>query len=172
MVASKSIATLPKESAKGKRFGIVVSRYHEDLTQKLLDGALETLKAHGAKAESLHVAWVPGSFEIPLAARAFAAREVDAVITLGIVIKGETPHDEYIAREAARGVSQIALSSGIPVVFGVLTTLNLEQAKARCGGDKGHKGVEAAEAALQMIRTLDDIDGIGGRKTDRVGFGA
>lgn len=157
MVAAKSKSTLGKDSAKGKHFGLVVSRYHEELTQKLLDGALETLKSLGAAAENIQTVWVPGSFEIPLACRAFASNEMDAVIALGIVIKGETPHDEYIAREAARGVSSIALGSGVPIIFGVLTTLTTEQAKARCGGDKGNKGVEAAEAAVSMIHVLEEI---------------
>jgi len=170
MVSAKSKSTLPKDAAKGKTFGVVVSRYHEELTQKLLDGAIDTLTGLGAAAGDIKTAWVPGSFEIPLAARAFAAEEVDAVICLGILIKGETTHDEYIAREAARGISSVALSSGIPVIFGVLTTQNLDQAKARCGGDKGHKGVESAEAAVAMIHVLKDIKKSERAVSSNVGF--
>lgn len=171
MVTAKPKSAPAKDAALGKTFGVVVSRYHEELTQKLLDGALETLKSYGAKADQIHTVWVPGSFEIPLAARALASHELDAVICLGIVIKGETPHNEYIAREAARGVSSVALSSGVPVIFGVLTTLNVDQAKARCGGEHGHKGVEAAEAALQMVHILSGIKTLGSGKSGRnVGF--
>jgi len=173
MVTAKPKSLLAKEAGHNKRFGIVVSRYHEELTQKLLDGALETLKNHGAKADQIHTVWVPGSFEIPMAARALTLHDIDAVICLGIVIKGETPHDEYIAREAARGVSSVALTSGVPVIFGVLTTLTMDQAKARCGGEHGHKGVEAAEAALQMIGVLAGIktlEGHASKSGRNVGF--
>ena len=171
MVATRSKATLSKDAAKGKTFGLVVSRYHEELTQKMLDGALDTLKEHGAKADDCHVVWVPGSFEIPLAARALVSQELDAVICLGIIVKGETPHDEYIAREAARGISAVAQGSGTPVSFGVLTTLTEAQAKARCGGDKGNKGAEAAESAIHMIDVLAKIKKLGNRPVKSVGFG-
>lgn len=172
MVASKSKSSLPKDAAKGKRFGIVVSRYHEELTQKLLDGAVETLKSCGAGSEDIYTAWVPGSFEIPLAARALAGQKFDAVICLGIVIKGETSHDEVIAREAARGISSAALGSGVPIIFGVLTTQSLEQAKARCGGDKGHKGIESAESAVAMVQVMEDIEKLESKAVSKnVGFG-
>ena len=171
MVASKSKAMLAKDSAAGKKFGIVVARYHEELTEALLEGAVKTLEGLGAQKEQISTVWVPGSFEIPLAARAFAQQEMDAIICLGVIVKGETSHDEYIAREAARGISQIALSSGNPVIFGILTTQTLEQAKARCGGAKGHKGVEAAEAAVSMIQVLDEIKKSGEKQSKSVGFG-
>jgi 6,7-dimethyl-8-ribityllumazine synthase len=171
MVASKNKSELSKESAAGKKFGIVVSQYHSELTEKLLEGAVKTLEGLGAKKDQIFTAWVPGSFEIPLAARAFAQQEMDAIICLGIVIKGETTHNEYIAREVARGVSQLSLSSGNPVIFGVLTTQTLEQAQARCGGDKGHKGIEAAEAAVSMIQVLEQIEKGAEKQSKSVGFG-
>jgi len=171
MVSSKNKSALGPDSAAGKKFGIVVSRYHDELTTVLLEGAVKTLEGLGARKDQVFTAWVPGSFEIPLAARAFAQQEVDAIICLGVIIKGETTHDKYIAREVARGISQIALSSGNPVIFGVLTTQTLEQAQARCGGAKGNKGVEAAEAAVSMIQVLDDIKKGGEKQSKSVGFG-
>src|SRR4051794_33204261 len=142
MVTSKSKSTLPKTAAQGKRFALVVSRYHDDIVQDLVTGARESLESYGAKATDIQTVWVPGSFEIPLAAHAVAQyQKVDAIVCLGVIIKGETRHDQYIAQEVARGISQVGHVSGIPVIFGVLTTETLEQAKARAGGAKGHKGV-------------------------------
>jgi len=173
MVSSSSSAPiLPAGSAAGRRFGIVASRYHEELTRQLQAGALATLKNLGASDEDIVSVWVPGSFEIPLAARAFAHQQFDAVICLGVIIKGETTHDQYIAREAARGVSALAQAAGIPVIFGVLTTQTLEQARERCGGAKGHKGIEAAEAAVSMLQVLDQIKKIPGKTPKSVGFGS
>lgn len=171
MATSKSKSSLPKNAAEGKRFGIVVSRYHEDLTKALLEGAVSTLQDHGAAKENIQHVFVPGSFEIPLAARALLAQQYDAVICLGIIVKGETTHDEYIAREVARGISQLSQMTGIPVIFGVLTTQTLEQAKARCGGAKGHKGSEAAEAAISMLNVLEDIKKLSNKPGKNVGFG-
>jgi 6,7-dimethyl-8-ribityllumazine synthase len=171
MVASKSKSSLPKNAAEGKHFAIVVSRYHEELSQKLLDGALEELKTRGAKSDDISTYWVPGAFEIPTAARAAVQHhEVDAVICLGVILKGETPHNDYIAREVARGISQIHLTSGVPATFGVLTTDTLEQAKARAGGAKGDKGAEAAEAAVAMIHLLEEIKEGPKKKSKSVGF--
>ena len=171
MVAAKSkSAALSKTAAQGKRFGIVVSKYHEDLTQALHEGAVQTLAALGANKDDITTVWVPGSFEIPLAARALLSAMPDAVICLGIIVKGETTHDEYIARECAHGVAQLAQASGIPVIFGVLTTQTLEQAKARIGGGKGHKGVESAEAAVTMIEVLEHIKKAPKRNSKSVGF--
>jgi 6,7-dimethyl-8-ribityllumazine synthase len=171
MVAAKSkSSTLPKTAAQGKRFGIVVSRYHEELTQPMQEGAVEALQGLGAKKDDIQIIWVPGSFEIPLAARALLATSPDAVICLGVIVKGETTHDEYIARECAHGVAQLSQATGTPVIFGVLTTQTLEQAKARVGGDKGHKGIESAEAAVQMIRLLEEIKNAPKRSTKSVGF--
>lgn len=170
MVAYKSNSVLPKDAAAGKRFAIVVSRYHEELTQELLNGAQNALKALGAKDDDVSLFWVPGAFEIPAAARAVSQhREVDAIICLGVILKGETPHNAYIAREVARGIAQIHAATGIPAAFGVLTPDTLDQAKARAGGAKGNKGAEAAESAVAMIHVLDEIKK-GPKKPKSVGF--
>ena len=172
MTASKSKTSLPKNSAQGKRFTIVASRYHDELTEDLVEGAIKTLESFGAKGADINTVWVPGSFEIPLAAHAVAQHQkVDAILCLGVIIKGETRHDQYIAQEVARGISGVAHASGLPVVFGVLTTETLEQAKARAGGSKGHKGVEAAETAVIMIQTLEQIKGGPKKSSGSVGFG-
>lgn len=170
MAGSKAKSTLSKTCAEGKRFGIAVSKYHEELSQALLKGALQTLESAGAKKDDVSVAWVPGSFELPLAARALVSQGLDAVVCLGIIVKGETTHDQYIATEVARGISALAQSSGVPVGFGVLTTQNVEQAEERCGGKKGNKGAEAAEAVLQMLETLEQIKKIPAKPGKSVGF--
>lgn len=170
MVTSRRRSDLPKDAASGKRFGIIVSRYHDEITTELLRGAQSTLENLGAKKGDIFSVWVPGAFEIPLAARTMAAQEFDAIICLGVVVKGETTHDEYVAREVARGISAVAQASGRPVIFGVLTVQTLEQAKARAGGEKGHKGVEAAEAAVDMLRVIDQIEKAGDRPSKSVGF--
>ena len=158
MTATASKPVLPKDAAAGKRFAIVVSRYHEELTQELAKGAEGALKALGAKDEDLSFFWVPGAFEIPSAARAVSQlRDVSAIICLGVILKGETSHNEVLAHEVARGISQIHAATGIPATFGVLTPDTLEQAKARCGGARGNKGTEAAEAAVAMVLLLEDI---------------
>jgi 6,7-dimethyl-8-ribityllumazine synthase len=170
MAASKNKPALPKDAAAGKRFAIVASRYHEELTQELHSGALEALKALGAKEEDIDTFWVPGAFEIPAAARAVSQhRDVHAILCLGVILKGETPHNKYIAREVARGIAQIHAATGIPATFGVLTPDTLDQAKARAGGSRGNKGAEAAQAAVAMIHLLDEIKS-GSRKTKSVGF--
>jgi 6,7-dimethyl-8-ribityllumazine synthase len=170
MVSSKSKAVLPKDAASGKRFAIVASRYHEEVAQDLHSGALEALKALGAKEEDIETFWVPGAFEIPSAARAVSQhRDVHAILCLGVILKGETPHNQYIAREVARGIAQIHAATGIPATFGVLTPDTLDQAKARAGGSRGNKGAEAAEAAVAMILLLDEIKK-GPKKQQSVGF--
>jgi 6,7-dimethyl-8-ribityllumazine synthase len=169
--ASVPPPSLQPNAAKGKKFAIVVSRYHEELTLELHRGALEALKKWGAAPEDVRTVWVPGAFELPLTARALSHLEFDAIICLGIIIKGETQHDQYIATEVARGISGVGLSAGIPVLFGVLTTQTMEQAKARCGGDHGHKGIEAAEAAVAMVGILADIEEKGTKELRSVGFG-
>ena len=172
MVASKQKSTLPKNAALGKRFSIVISRYHEEIVKELLSGAMETLESLGAKKEDISTVWVPGSFEIPLAAHAVAQNQkVDAIVCLGVIVKGETRHDQYIAQEVARGISSVGHATGIPIVFGVLTTETLEQAKARAGGARGHKGIEAAETAVSMIQVLQDIKGEKKKPLGSVGFG-
>ncbi len=140
------------------RFGIVVSRYNENITAKLLDGALATLKAAGIPDEQIDVAWVPGAWEIPLIAEELAASErYVAILTLGAVIKGETTHDEHINRQVSTSLGTISLESGVPIAFGVLTCNTLEQAIHRSGVGVGNKGVECAEAALEMVRLLEKI---------------
>jgi len=146
-------------AAGDRRFGIVVSRYNESITGKLLDGALETLREAGADDERIDVAWVPGAWEIPLvAARMSQSRRYAAVICLGAVIRGETSHDQHINRQVSLSLGQLAIDSGIPVAFGLLTCETLEQAIHRAGGNVGNKGVEAAGAALEMADLLAQLD--------------
>ena len=141
--------------ASAMRFGIVVSRYNREVTDPLLDGAERTLRDHGATDDHITVVWVPGAFEIPLVARQMAhARHVDAIICLGAVIRGETPHFEYVASECAHGIMRVALDTEIPVILGVLTTDDVAQAQARVGGPGGHKGEEAARSAIEMVVLL------------------
>jgi 6,7-dimethyl-8-ribityllumazine synthase len=138
-------------SARGRSFGIVVSRFNSLVTDQLLQGALDCLVRHGADAEAITVARCPGAFEIPQVAQQLAASSgVDAVICLGCVIRGETPHFDYIAGEVAKGVGQVALQTGIPVTFGVLTTDNLAQALERAGAKGGNKGWDAALTAIEL----------------------
>jgi len=145
-------------NAADMRFGVVVARFNELVSQRLLEGALDALRRHGSAEEDITVAWVPGSFEIPIAARELAEHGgVDAVICLGVVIRGETPHFDYVAGEAARGVGTVHQATGVPATFGVVTTETLEQALDRAGGKHGNKGADAALAAIEtvsLIRTL------------------
>ncbi len=139
--------------ASGMRFAIAVARFNRDVTEALLDGAEQMLRKHDAA--EVHVAWVPGAFELPLVAKRFAASgAVDAVICLGAVIRGETAHFEYVAGETAAGITRAALDTGVPVIFGVLTVDNREQARDRLGGSEGHKGEEAALTAIEMVSLL------------------
>jgi 6,7-dimethyl-8-ribityllumazine synthase len=141
-------------SATG-RYAIAVSRYNEHITGKLLAGAVETLKAARVTEEAIDVAWVPGAWELPLVAQRFAASgQYVAVLCLGAVIKGETTHDEHINRQVSLSLGQISLTTGVPVLFGVLTCNTVEQAIHRSGGNVGNKGQECAEAALHMVRLL------------------
>ncbi|GEB34587.1 MULTISPECIES: 6,7-dimethyl-8-ribityllumazine synthase [Brevibacillus] len=135
----------------GLRVGIVAGRFNELIVSKLVGGALDALKRHGVEEENVDVAWVPGAFEIPLIAKKMAeSGRYDAVVTLGAVIRGATPHFDYVCNEAAKGVASLSLSTGIPVIFGVLTTDNIEQAIERAGTKAGNKGWEAAAAAIEM----------------------
>lgn len=137
--------------ARGLKFAIVVARFNAAITEKLLEGARQALQR--ASAENFEVFYVPGSFELPLAAKMLAHRHAyDAIIALGAVVRGETPHFEYVAAEAARGLQQVALETGLPVAFGVLTTDTREQAEARVGGARGNKGYDAAMTAIEMAR--------------------
>jgi 6,7-dimethyl-8-ribityllumazine synthase len=140
-------------SAAGLRFGIVVARFNHPISSALLEGCAAELEARGAAADDIHVSWVPGAFEIPFAARALAASgRYDAIVTLGAVIRGGTPHFEYVCRAVTDGVREAARYSGVPVLFGVLTTDDTEQALARAGGLEGNKGQECALAAIEMAR--------------------
>ncbi|EJL46923.1 6,7-dimethyl-8-ribityllumazine synthase [Brevibacillus agri] len=135
----------------GLRVGIVAGRFNELIVSKLVGGALDALKRHGVEEDNVDVAWVPGAFEIPLIAKKMAeSGRYDAVVTLGAVIRGATPHFDYVCNEAAKGVASLSLSTGIPVIFGVLTTDNIEQAIERAGTKAGNKGWEAATAAIEM----------------------
>jgi 6,7-dimethyl-8-ribityllumazine synthase len=142
------------------RFAIVVSRYNEHITARLLAGAVETLRAAGVADDAIDVAWVPGAWEIPIVAQRLAqSRKYAAVLCLGAVIRGETTHDEHINRQVSLSLGQIALDAGLPVLFGVLTCNTVEQAIHRAGGNVGNKGVECAEAALEMVRLMDRLPG-------------
>jgi 6,7-dimethyl-8-ribityllumazine synthase len=141
--------------AEGLKFGIVVGRFNDFITNKLLDGAMDALIRHGADNASIEIARVPGSFEIPMAANAMAkSGKYDAVICLGTLIRGSTPHFDYIASEAAKGIAQVGMSTGVPTIFGIITTENIEQAIERAGTKAGNKGADAAEAAIEMANLL------------------
>ena len=145
-------------SAQGCSFGIVVSRYNSIVTKQLLDGALDCLLRHGANDNDITVTYCPGSFEIPQVAQQLATSGgFDGIICLGCIVRGETPHYDYIASQVARGVAQIPLSTGIPVAFGVLTTENLEQALERAGAKAGNKGWDAALTAIELVQISKQI---------------
>ena len=146
-------------SATGRRFGIVASRFNDFIVRPLLDGALDAIKRHGGDLSSVDIVWVPGSYEIPLAAKKLAlSGRYDAVICLGAVIRGVTPHFDYVAGGVASGISSVALETNLPVVFGVITTDNIEQAIERAGTKAGNKGFEAAVTALEMSSLMEQID--------------
>ncbi|OEH93540.1 6,7-dimethyl-8-ribityllumazine synthase [Bacillus solimangrovi] len=135
----------------GLKVGIVVGRFNDFITSKLLSGAEDALRRHGVDEDNIDIAWVPGAFEIPLLAKKMAeSNKYDAVITLGTVIRGSTPHFDYVCNEAAKGVSNVAMQTGIPVIFGVLTTETIEQAVERAGTKAGNKGWEVAVSAIEM----------------------
>lgn len=144
--------------ARGLRVAIVASRFNETIGVRLVEGAQDCLKRHGASDDNLSVTWVPGAFELPVAARRWAASgRVDAVIAVGVVIRGETPHFDYVAGGAAHGISAAANDTGVPIAFGILTTDTTEQAEARAGGKAGNKGFEAALAAIEMANLLAEL---------------
>lgn len=146
------------DDADSDRYAIVVSRYNESITAKLLRGAVETLAQHGVENDAVDVAWVPGAWEIPLVASKMArSLRYAAVLCLGAVIRGETTHDQHINRQVSLGLGSLAVETGIPVLFGVLTCNSLEQAIHRSGGNVGNKGVECAEAALEMVSLLGKL---------------
>ncbi len=143
---------------KGLKFGLVVSRFNEFFTRKLLEGAQDALLRHGVSREDVEVAWVPGAFEIPLIAKKLAqTKRYNAVICLGAVVRGETPHFEYIAAQLAKDISKVGLDTGLPVIYGVITADTLEQAIERAGTKQGNKGFEAAVSAIEMANLLTSI---------------
>lgn len=146
-------------SAQGKTFGIVVSRFNELICRKLLDGALDCLARHGGNLDDVDIAWVPGSFEIPVAAKRLAqTQKYDAVICLGAVIRGATPHFEYIAAEVTKGTAQVGLDLGVPVTYGIITPDTLEQAIERAGTKAGNKGWDAAMSAIEMADLFSKME--------------
>lgn len=143
---------------KGMKIGIVLARFNEFIGSKLLSGAEDALIRHGVDEDDIEVAWVPGAYEIPLVAKKLATSEqYDAVICLGAVIKGNTPHFDYVSAEVSKGIAQVGLLSEVPVIFGVLTVDNIEQAIERAGTKAGNKGSEAANSAIEMVNLLNQI---------------
>ncbi|WP_270811804.1 6,7-dimethyl-8-ribityllumazine synthase [Exiguobacterium sp. CinTr1] len=143
---------------EGLKIGIVVGRFNDLITMRLLDGAKDALKRHGVKGEDVSLAFVPGAFELPLVAKKMAmSKQYDAVITLGAVIRGATPHFDYVCNEATKGIAQASYQSEVPVIFGVLTTETIEQAIERAGTKAGNKGWEAATSAIEMANLLKQV---------------
>lgn len=144
--------------AQGLRFGVIVARFNEFITGKLLTGAIDALERHGAVKEDIEIAWVPGAYEIPLVAKKMAmSNRYDAVICLGTVIRGSTPHFDYVCAEVSKGVAHVGLETGVPTIFGVLTTETIEQAIERAGTKAGNKGFDAATSAIEMANLLREI---------------
>ena len=145
-------------SAKGYRFGVIVGRFNEFISSKLLAGALDTLKRHEAQEDNIEIYWVPGAFEIPLVAKKLAVSgRFDAIICLGAVIRGGTPHFEYVASEVAKGIAMVSLETQAPVMFGIITSDTLEQAIERAGTKAGNKGSDAALGAIEMVNLMKNI---------------
>jgi 6,7-dimethyl-8-ribityllumazine synthase len=143
---------------KGLKFAIVIARFNEFITGKLLDGAQDAMKRHGVNDIDVDVAWAPGSFEIPLVAKKLAeTKKYDAIICLGAVIRGATPHFEYVASEVSKGIAKVGLDSGIPIAYGIITADNLEQAIERAGTKAGNRGFDAATNAIEMANLLKNI---------------
>ncbi|MDO4638491.1 6,7-dimethyl-8-ribityllumazine synthase [Leptotrichia hongkongensis] len=147
-----------KFDGRNVKIAIVAGRFNEFITSKLIGGALDVLKRNDVSEENIDIAWVPGAFEIPLIAKKLAnTQKYDAIITLGAVIKGSTPHFDYVCAEVSKGVAQISLQSELPVIFGVLTTNNIEEAIERAGTKAGNKGADAAFSAIEMINLIKEI---------------
>lgn len=147
-----------KLDATGRRFGLVVARFNEFITRRLAEGAIDAIVRHGGSADDIVGVWVPGSFEVPIAAQKLAqSGRVDAVICIGCLIRGETIHFDLIAHEATRGIGQVSLATGVPVTLGIITVDNLEQAIDRAGGKHGNKGADAALAAIELVSTLASV---------------
>ena len=147
-----------KLKGDGKRFGIVISRFNEFITSKLLGGAVDCLSRHGVDDDAIDVYWVPGSFEVPaMALKVAESKRYDGVICLGAVIRGQTPHFDFVASESAKGVGQVAMRTGVPTIYGIITTETVEQAIDRAGTRTGNRGAEAALAAIEMASLMDAI---------------
>ena len=144
--------------SKGKRYGIVVSRFNEFISSKLLEGAVDTLLRHGAKEEEIEIYWVPGSFEIPLIASSLSRRkDIDGILCLGTLVRGDTPHFDYIAKEVSKGIAEISLRNNKPVAFGIITADTLEQAIERAGTKAGNRGRDAALSVIEMVNLLGKL---------------
>ncbi len=145
----------------GLKIGITVSRFNSFITTKLLDGALDALKRHDVNLDDVDIFWTPGSFEIPATAKRLAeSKRYDAILCIGAVIRGATPHFDFVANESAKGIAQVSFNTGIPVIYGVITTDNIEQAIERAGTKAGNKGAEAAVAAIEMVNLYRQIDSL------------
>lgn len=143
---------------KGLKFGLVISRFNEFITKKLLEGAQDALLRHGVEEKDIGIAWVPGSFEIPLIAKKLAqTKRYDAIICLGAVIRGGTPHFEYVAMEVTKGIASVGLETGLPIIYGILTADTLEQAIERAGTKEGNEGFKAAVSAIEMANLVKNI---------------
>lgn len=146
-------------NATDLKFGIVISRFNEFISSKLLSGAIDALVRHGAKEDNIEVAWVPGAFEIPMIAKKLTEKaKYDAIICLGTIIKGDTPHFDFVAAESAKGIAQLSISASIPVSFGILTTNDVEQAIERAGLKSGNKGFDAAVTSIEMANLMKQFD--------------
>ena len=144
--------------AEGQKIAIVAGRFNEIITNKLLGGAVDAFKRHGGEEENIDLAWVPGAFEIPLVAKKLAeSKKYDAVVCLGAVIRGATPHFDVVANETTKGIAAAGLQTGVPIIFGVLTTDNIEQAVERAGSKAGNKGFEAVTTAIEMVNLMKQI---------------
>ncbi|MDA3905054.1 MAG: 6,7-dimethyl-8-ribityllumazine synthase [Bacteroidales bacterium] len=148
-----------KLNAGNHKFGIIIGRFNEFIGSKLLDGALDALKRHGTSEENIEIAWSPGAFEIPLIAKKMSkSKKYDAIICLGAVIRGATPHFDYVSAEVSKGIAHVSLETEIPVIFGILTTDSIEQAIERAGTKSGNKGFDVAVTAIEMINLLKTIE--------------
>lgn len=147
-----------KLDAKNKRFAIIISRFNEFISNKLLEGALDSLIRHGADEKDIAIHWVPGSFEIPITCQKIAAKKnFDAILCLGAIIRGETPHFDYVAQQVSRGISEVMLKYDLPISFGIITAENLEQAIDRAGVKAGNKGFDAATSAIEMVNLFENL---------------
>lgn len=142
-------------TSEGKKYAVVVARFNHFITDRLVEGCIDTLKRHGVKDEEIEIIRVPGAFEIPLAAQKASKKDYDAIITLGAVIRGDTPHFDYVCAEVSKGVANVSLNTGKPIIFGVITTDTIDQAIQRAGVKSGNKGSDAALSAIEMANLID-----------------